>query len=128
MALNVFSQKHLVTHSEKALAVAMDQINRLTKEVLTDDLLLAEIMAGGQLNWRNSFLREFRGLPVDGECAELLWRLYRQEFKRKFGNVRPGVILDTANVPTPLTDREIEDSWVVDNASSDDARRYFGEA
>lgn len=125
---NVFSQKNLLTRSEKAYAIAMKHIQILTADVLSDELLLAEVLAGGEMNWRNAFLREFRGLPVDVECANLLWRLFKQEFKRKFGNVRPSVILDTANVPTPLTDKEIEDSWQHESASSTDARRYFGVA
>lgn len=125
---DVFSQKSMLTRGEKAIAIAKKHLYILTADILSDELLLAEVLAGGRLNWRNTFLREFRGLPVDAECADLLWRLFSQEFKRKFGNVRPRVILDTANVPTPLTEREIEDSWVIENASSDDARRYFGEA
>lgn len=108
--------------------LAQFHIGKLMRTVLDSEILLLEVVAGGEFNWRNTFMREFRGLPVDDQIPKLLWDLFLQEFKEKFGTQRPKDVLDSVHVETPPTEKEIEESWVHESASSDDARRYFGVA
>lgn len=117
------------TKSSKDYKSAMLQVETHMYDVLGDDKMLALVMGGGKHNYINTFTREFRSFRgVDRDMAEMLWSLFFDEWKRKFGRLHPRDYLDKLEIKTPPTDKEIEDAWEHESASSDDARRYFGVA
>lgn len=120
--------KDFEAKSSKDYKVAMLHVQKHMEEVLDDDLLLALVMGGGRETYRNVFQREFRSMEgVDSEMAEMLWSLFLQTWRGRFPHVSPKQYLDAVEQNTPLTEREIDEMWVVESASSDDGRRYFGE-
>lgn len=126
---NLIGLKDFETRSSKDYKAAMLNIERHMDGVLSDDTLLAYVIGGGKHNYLSTFQREFRSFKgVDREMGEMLWTLFLDEWKRRYGRLHPKKYLDALEMPTPPTDKEIEDAWVHDSASSDDARRYFGVA
>ena len=117
------------TRSSKEYKTAMLNIETHMYDVMGDDKLLAFVMGGGKQTYINVFTREFRAYKgVDRDMAEMLWSLFTDEWKRRFGRLHPAKYLDQLEIITPPTEQEIDDAWVVESASSDDARRYFGVA
>lgn len=124
---NFIGLKDFETRSSKEYKDAMVAIETHLYDVLSDDRLLALILGGGRPNYLNTFQREFRGYRgVDREMGDMLFQEFFAQWKQKYGRLHPKAYLDKLDIPTPLTDKEIEDAWEVESASSDDARRYFG--
>lgn len=124
---NLIGLKDFETKSSKDYKSAMLNVERHMDDVLGDEKLLAYIVAGGKQNYINTFLKEFRAFKgIDRDMPEMLWKLFLAEWGKKFGKLHPGRYLDSLEVRTPPTAKEIEDAWEIDSASSDEARRYFG--
>lgn len=122
MGLNGFE-----TYARQNARRTLIEIERHMEDVLADDLLLAYILAAGRALYRVNFLREFQSFKgLDRQMPELLWRLFLHTWQQRYGGTRPGQYLDAVHIVTPPTDKEIEDAWVWESASSDEARRYYG--
>jgi hypothetical protein len=118
--------KDFEARSSKEYKAVMRHIQHHLEGVLGDDMLHALIVAGGHVNYVNTFLREFRSMEgADRDMAEMLWSLFLDQWKAKHGRLHPKTYLDSVEQHTPPTAKEIEDAWEVDSASSDDGRRYF---
>jgi hypothetical protein len=87
--------------------------------------LLLSIVAGGPQQWRNTFLHECRGLAVDDHVADMVFRFFCERVREMYGGAPAGLVLDSLEVSSPPTQREIDDAWEVDSQSSEDGRRYF---
>jgi hypothetical protein len=126
---NIHGLRDFETRSSKEYKTAMLNIERHMYDVLGDDRLHALVLGGGRSAYINVFMREFRSQRgVDREMAEMLFQVYLEEWKKKHGKLHPKKYLDALDIPTPPTEKEIEDAWVHESASSDDARRHFGVA
>jgi hypothetical protein len=105
-----------------------DKIGHLMKGVAADPFLLYEVVAGGQMHFRNTFLREFAGYPVDGNLADLVFGFFCQQVVKRHPGGETAErtaadYLDAAEVKSPPTAEEIERSWVHEVFSSEDGRR-----
>lgn len=119
--------KDFEVRSSKDYKVAMLHLQRHMESVLEDDQYLALVIGGGRQAYRRVFQREFHSCTgVDGETAEMFWTLFLQEWNQRHPHTRPKDYLDALDIPTPLTEREIDEMWVVESASSDDGKRFFG--
>jgi hypothetical protein len=123
---NFIGLKDFEVRSSKEYKLVMWHIQQHMEAVLADDMLHALIVAGGHFNYIGTFMREFRSMKgADREMGEMLWSLFVDQWKEKHGRLHPGRFLDAIEQHTPPTDKEIEDAWEVDSASSEDGRRYF---
>ena len=87
---------------------------------------LLAVVAGGPQHWRNSFLSTCRGLAVDESIADSLFAFFCRRVQQQFGRERSaGQLLDSLEVSTPPTPREIDDAWEVESFSSEQGRRHF---
>ena len=101
--------------------------------VASDPVTLLEVVCGGERLWRQRFGRAFRGLvpgslSTDG-MADSVFRFFCRRVVTGFPEFMPGtppeVILDAIEPVTPPTQKEIDESWVVESASSEEGRREF---
>lgn len=121
---------------------AKQQVSAILRHLLTqyvhDELALAGLIADGKGKWRGEILRELRGIVRGNEASldgliESSWRFLNASFERRNPNLdlSAGTLLD-AVVPPPSapTQKEIDEAWTLDIASSDEAMRehYEGSA
>lgn len=126
---NLVGLKDFETKSSKDYKRGMVEIQSHMEQVLGDDTYLAWVMGGGRTTYRNVFAREFRAFKgVDDDMSDMLWTLFQQTWNQRYPHTRPSAYLDSLHVVTPPTQKEIDDAWVHESASSDDGRRYFGVA
>ena len=108
-------------------------VSQVMKTIIANPIRLAEVVAGGHLHWRRTFLRGMSGLPVDDDIADRLFGFFCQAFLRRFPGTTPesdpralaGQYLDQVEVPSPPTEAEIEASWEHTCESSPEAKRLF---
>ena len=118
-----------VSREDMKLSVAEQTkmaIKMMMRQVASDPVALAEIVAAGPFEWRRSFLKAFRPLPVNDEIAN---RLYSY-FEVKHAQLNPvqtaSEFLDAYEPPpSPPTEREIEEGWVIESASSPAAQKLL---
>jgi len=123
---NFIGLKDFEARSSKEYKLVMLHIQRHMEMVLADQMLHALIVAGGRVNYIQTFLREFRSMAgADRAMAEMLWSLFLDQWKAAHGRLHPKTFLDAIEQHTPPTAKEIDDAWVVESASSDEGRRYF---
>jgi hypothetical protein len=123
---NFIGLKDFEAKSSREYKLVMWHIQHHMEAVLGDDILHALILGGGKLNYLNTFLREFRSMEgADRDMAEMLWALFLDQWQTKHGRLHPKTFLDAIEQHTPPTDKEIDDAWEVESASSDEGRRYF---
>lgn len=126
---NFAGLKEFETKSSKDYKRGIGAVEAHMMNVLEDDTLHAFILGGGKTNYRNVFAREFRAFKgIDDNMSEMLWDLFVSQWRQKFGHASPKHYLDKLEIQRPPTEKEIDDAWVFDSASSDDARRHFGVA
>jgi hypothetical protein len=121
--------KDFEARSSKEYKLVMFHIQQHMEQVLGDDILHALVLGGGHANYMNTFMREFRSMKgADREMGEMLWSLFLDQWRQRHGRLHPKLFLDAIEQHTPPTQQEIDDAWVVDSASSEDGKRYFGES
>ncbi len=103
-------------------------IKAVSDGIISDPIVLFQVVAGGERLWRTTFMREFRGNKlVTDDIADLLFRGFCEHVVNVHGGMDAAqtatLALDSYEPITPPTDREIEDAWEVDSASSEDGRR-----
>ena len=126
---NFIGLRDFEARSSKEYKLVMFHVQQHMEMVLGDDMLHALIVGGGRDNYLATFQREFRSMKgADRDMAEMLWSLYLDQWKTKFGRLHPKTYLNSIEQHTPPTEREIDDAWVVDSASSEDGKRYFEES
>ena len=123
MALLNFN-KHLDSNKARERAELQAQISRVMAMVANDDLNLLECVGAGPAHWRTVFLRAFQGWPVNADVADRVFHFFCLKVQEKWGQTPVNRLLDSMEVRTPPTQREIDEAWVVDSASSDEGRRY----
>jgi hypothetical protein len=106
-------------------AAADANITALMKNIAGNPIKLAEVVAGGPFNWRLIFLRAFHGLPVNDHVANLVFRFFCEQFLKQYPGVTATQFLDKVEVRSPLTAKDIEDSWEHTVDSSEEGRRRF---
>lgn len=94
--------------------------------VASDEPTLAAVVAGGPVHWRLNFQRVFRGYPVDEAIADTVFRFFCDQFLKRVGpGVSAAAFLDAIEPITPPTQKEIDEAWEIDSASSEAGRRAF---
>jgi hypothetical protein len=129
-----------MTNREETIAHVQRQIEHVFYTVLNDDLLCAEVIAGGRHRWRQQFFAAFSPYRrlLDETMPDLLFRAFERLFVQKhgerFGLAEPqptaSQYLDAVEVDErrPPTQQEIDESWEVESASSEAGRRQmYGE-
>lgn len=89
---------------------------------------LLKRVADGELAHRNAFLRELRGLGVDENIADAVFRFLCMKVVRRFGapDTRAAFLLDNLEPPPPPpTEEEIARSWQIESHSSPEANDLF---
>lgn len=103
------------------------EIKAVMHRVASDPFLLNEVVAAGKYQWRITFLRGMRPLPVDENIANAIYDF----FERKAGGVWAAKhFLDHVELPSIDTPeqiaKKIEESWTVTSHSSEAAKRHYG--
>lgn len=105
-------------------------LKQIMNQIGGDAVILAEVVAGGPSMWRGVFLSSTRGLAVNDGIADKLYVFFCELSKRRikeFG-IESGdakEFLDRVELPSKLTEQEIEDAWEVDVQGHEDAIRQF---
>ncbi len=113
--------------------VAKVAIQGIIKTIEHDQIGPTKVVADGLNAWRNAFMREMAGFRlVSADNADILFQHFEQLHARRFGpaagytkvlTVRE--VLDNWHEETPPTQAEIDAQWVIDSASSYEARQMF---
>lgn len=126
---NFIGLKDFEARSSQEYKLVMYHIQHHMEGVLCDDLLHAAVIGGGKQNYLNTFLREFHSMKgADRDMAEMLWALFLDQWRTRHGRLHPKAFLDRVEQVTPPTEKEIDEAWEVESASSDEGRRYFEES
>lgn len=104
--------------------LARQQVRLLMNNLLADPVLLLEAVGRGQFEWRRQLLKNFPGL-VDDNVANALYLKLDHEARQRFPGLSPKQALDALTPITPPTDKEIDEAWVVESGSTEEARRWF---
>lgn len=116
----------LFTREERRRQETKAMIREVMMAITHNTVTHAEVIARGPVEWRNHFLREMRGMAVDTKIADLVYVGICKAWQQAYGDATVKDVLDTIEVPTPLTEQEIDDAWEHDASSSSwDARRRF---
>ena len=114
------------SRNDQLRAQTLHAINSTMSSVAGDAPTLLAVVAGGPMEWRNRFLSVTRGLAVDEGIADSLFAFFCHQVKKRYGReLSAGRLLDSLEVVSPPTEREIADAWTVDSASSEEGRRFF---
>lgn len=114
------------TANDKRRAQTLGAIQATMLEVSSNAPLLLEVVAAGPHTWRSEFFKAFAGLAVDGYIADRMFAFFCQQVQLRYGqNVLAGQVLDTLQLPSKPSQREIDDAWEVESFSSEEGRRYF---
>jgi len=106
-------------------------IEAFRQHILSDDLLLCEVVAGGKFTFMREYLTYTRanGYVAPIEVGERLYDHFCEQVRRRFnaGETDPkkvaGMVLDKAEVKTPLTQLEKDRSWKIESEASEDGFR-----
>lgn len=110
--------------TEKDILAAQIAIVAIRQRIDADHLGPTQVLAAGRLNWINSFLREMKEFKlVSRENAEILWVYFNAEHGRRFPGETPAQVLDAHQVVSPMTAKEIRDSFEFTTASSRELRQ-----
>lgn len=124
--MDIITRKLSKRASEGLKARTMAQVDHIMKGIASDPVALLEVVAGGPYDFRLRLLRESRGLALNENIADMMFRFFCEKVVARWGpDADPGKILDKYEVKSPLTDDEIERSWVHEVFSTEDGRRMF---
>lgn len=114
------------TAADRHRAQTLSAIDDIMRHVAGNAPLLLEVVAGGPHKWRSEFLKSCAGLAVDTDIADRLFAFFCQQVQYRYGHgITAGAVLDKLELPSPPTQREIDDAWEVESFSSEAGRRYF---
>jgi hypothetical protein len=125
------------TFAQQLAARSSDGIEQFRQHILSDDLLLCEVVAGGKFTWMREFFNYTRanGFVAPTDVGEQLYVHFCEQVRRRFnaGETDPkkvaGMVLDKAEVKTPLTELEKDRSWKIETEASEDGfRSRYGPA
>lgn len=108
--------------------VVMRHVKKFIMDTVTDDLQLLEVVGGGPFQFRVRFIKAFPAGMVDESIANHVFAFLSDQVVRKFGDQHTTrELLDSLEVVqhAPPTESEIEESFVIESASSEEARRLF---
>lgn len=113
--------------------VAKVAIEAIIKTIEADEIGPTKVLADGITDWRNVFMREMGAFRlVDVGNADILFEHFTKLHARRFGPaagfskvLSVQEVLDNWHEETPLTQAEIDKQWVIDSASSYEARQMF---
>lgn len=110
-------------------------VRAFMQQVLTDEAMHAEIVGAGQYRFREVFTRMMGAFFAKNragcdELANTVFRFCEEMWRERHPNVAANQWLDGYAPPSPLTEKEIDDAWEIEIASSDDAmsKMYEGSA
>lgn len=117
--------------SDVSSARLKDEIKAQVRQVMLlaqDDLWLLEAVGRGEQTFRITFIRAFPRGTVNETIANKVFAFFCAQVVQRFGNTPVRELLDAleVNVKRPPTNEEIESSWEITTASSEEARRAFG--
>jgi hypothetical protein len=125
-----------LTRDQRRQLARYERIQEIQEIVLADPVLLCEVVAHGPTAWRNACAQEWPSLSFDHDTCNAMFLAFSLEVRRRFTPAGVGVppseldpqaiaskVLDAIEPETPPTDKEIEEAWVVDSASSEDGRK-----
>jgi hypothetical protein len=114
------------TRKDKLKVETLHAINSTMSSVAGDTPTLLAVVAGGPAEWRNRFMSVTRGLAVNEDVADKLFAFFANQVVKRYGReLSAGKLLDSLEVISPPTDKEIADSWEVESSSSEEGRRFF---
>jgi hypothetical protein len=109
---------------EIMIAISSDKVALCRCLDLTKDKS-GTLRANGAAEFRRVFHTHFRGLPVDDDLANRIFGFFEQQAIQQFGSLQHARnFLDRlVEIQGPPTQAEIDASWEVESASSDEGRR-----
>lgn len=111
---------------QKVKTVLNDTIDKLMKMVVFDELMLLQVVLGGPYHWRLNVMREYAVAGMTDTLCDLMFHFFAGKVVERYGSMEDATkALDSIEVASPPTDQEIEDSWVHECSSSEEARRMF---
>lgn len=110
--------------TQKDVQAATIAIVAIRQAIDSDELGPTRVVSDGKLAWINTFLREMLEFRlVDRDNAEILWKYFEHEHRRRFPDETPAQVLDAHSEVSPLTVKEIRDSFKITTASAPEMRR-----
>ena len=134
---NVFRSYNNPTEREKHAALIKTRIREIMLEVAADEIYVSDVVAGGIDLWRQRITAAFAPFPM-GDVPEMMYRFFCQKViqlvreadtsatvEASVENAKKlaGQFLDNVEPVTPPTEKEIAESWELDDASSYEAKK-----
>lgn len=105
--------------------------NIIAQTIASNDLMLIEVIAGGEHQFRNRFTRNMRGYLCTDDVVKRVWTwLCAQHHARFFGDPANTVADGVKPPPEQISDAELfkkSKNWVREIDSSEDAMRKQGQ-
>lgn len=125
------------TERQKTQALIQRRISEIMVEVAADEIYLSDVVAGGLELWRQRLTAAFAPFPM-GDIPEMTYRFFclkvvqlvqqadtsaYVETSAENAKTLAGQFLDGVEPVTPPTEKEIAESWELDDASSYEAKK-----
>ena len=128
-----------LTLAEQRAKTTKEFIDALMLTVVSDDVILCEVVAGGPIAWRNACAKEWPLMAFNTDICNKMFHCFSTQVIQRFGaNLGPGIVtadgaptqiasavLDKMEPETPPTEAEINAAWEIDSASSYEAKKQL---
>jgi hypothetical protein len=124
------------TPAEQVKAIIKANVHAIMEAIAGDKVALVRCLdltkdksgtlrANGASEFRRVFHHEFRGLPVTDDLANSIFAFFEQQAILQFGSLQDARnFLDCLiEIKGPPTQAEIDASWEIESASSEEGRR-----
>jgi hypothetical protein len=124
------------TPAEQIKALIKANVHAIMQEIAGDKVALCQCLdlasdkngvlrANGAFEFRRVFHQEFAGLPVTDDMANSIFAFFEQQALLQFGSLQNARnFLDRlVEIKGPPTQAEIDRSWSIESASSEEGRR-----
>lgn len=110
-------------------------IRKLMADIASDHIMLSEVVAGGNLKWRNEMHAAFRPLPLTDDICDRVFLFFCGAVQALLGAgtafnsehmeaaAIAGEFLDKVEPILPPTPDEVDKAWTIEDASSESAKK-----
>lgn len=110
-------------------------IRKLMADIASDHIMLSEVVAGGNMKWRNEMHAAFRPLPLTDDLCDRVFLFFCGAVQALLGvgtafnsehveaAAIAGEFLDKVEPILPPTAAEVDAAWTIEDASSEAAKK-----
>lgn len=130
--------RSLKSTNSEVVTIMKLKVRELMMQVASEPFVLCEVVAGGELLWRNACHAAFRGYPITDDIADRMFAFFCGAVQALFGAngteafkseeleaaAIAGDFLDSCSpLPGAPTREEVMKGWTIEDASSEEAKR-----